>query len=223
MSEFILLQLYENKVNKLIRKIDYPNDSLLSKWNILDKFYVINHNKLKYIPKFTSLFSIENSNKPPYAINNFYNVIDPFNLLSNNIYFIAYNQITPNTTPLYFYKDNEILIPSFNVIKSKPLYFKIYVIHSENIEDINHLNFKCVNNKCIPYTKDIKGILNINKNNLSSSLTDCIEYSKKNYVHTENMLDFIKKKKYKYSNYFFYIILVILLFLFYPLWKIIRN
>ena len=131
---------------------------------------------------------------------------DPFNIKDDCIYFITYNLPVPNTVPLYFHKSGENVFPSFDSHPpsnhegwTQTQISPVFVMTEKtvgNIFGINNalqpvprsdLKFKCINGRCLPWTKDILDIYDSNPQEPLLNLEDCVVHCNELVVSTETI------------------------------------
>jgi hypothetical protein len=98
-----------------------------SGWYLAAHFYAINP-MIVYIPSYLTLICATQIKEFPYGTESISYVYDPFKINGDCVSFIAWTQPAPYTTPLYIYKGNNTIIPSFELLdhmveaKNSPVY-----------------------------------------------------------------------------------------------------
>jgi len=116
------------------------------------------------IPTGMRMFCAKKNTAYPYSTSDVEAVYDMFNIKKDCVYFLTYNQPTPNTEPLYFHKIGNNVFPSFDPLPpyksnkwSQTEISPIYVMTPKTVGNLYNkkVNFQCVNTKCIPFVKNI--------------------------------------------------------------------
>lgn len=156
-------------------------------WKLVGVFIAVSP-LLRPIPTGMRLFCAKTKNSYPYDTESVETVYDPFNAKENCNYFITYTQPTPGTVPLYLHKLGDGIFPSFD--KNPPtdnpnwnneILNPIFVMtpNSLGIEEekfnSEDINFYCLNNRCLPWTKDTdtKYISEYNKYKIDECVIRC--------------------------------------------------
>lgn len=192
----------EKKMSDDGKRMEYncmKEKNIFNKWFLYGIFYVIVP-VFRPIPIDMKLFCAKSRNEFPYETTDVYGLYDTYDYEKDCIYFISYNKPVPNTIPLYFHKLNNILFPSFD--KNPPFVDKrwskteispIFVFSSDD------LKFKCVNGRCIPWSKNIDDMFDLSPSSELLDLDDCVVYCNKlsnsvNKGRHFNILEIVKSK-----------------------------
>ena len=172
--------------NKRSRIVCLPT---INNWELISTFYAINP-IFRPIPVGMKIFCAEINQSYPYNTIDVTLMYDPYNIKQNCTYFITYSQPVPNTVPLYFHKQINNVVASFN--PNPPTYSNtwtqtqispIYVMTKETVgHNYNNIKFICNNGSCLPFTKPISDMFYFNKRyptNLSKCVEECNDYFKK--------------------------------------------
>lgn len=143
-------------------------DPLYRGWHNTGKFLAINPMPSHPIQTGMKLYCVKQTVGFPYNSIEAHIEYDPFNIEENCVYFVAYNQRVPFTIPLYFHTlgtDNVFASfdkypPSDSPDWTQSDVSPVYVICPSTFQGIhaNDIPFKCVNEKCIPWAKNIPDI-----------------------------------------------------------------
>lgn len=155
-------------------------------WKYSFTFYTMNP-AMPIIPNKISLVRCEHNNAYPYGLTKVLPVFDRYNNgLRKGPYILSYSVPTPNTSPVYFYTNGTNLYPS---LENKPpgsnwlLDTTIYTVDTNTYKNVP---FRCINSRCIPWTKNIKDVFNLNSNISTMSLDNCITYCSKSGLNSVN-------------------------------------
>lgn len=184
-SDILTYVIYRNKAHPLhsyvVMKDEKVDESKLDKYG---EFYAINP-MIPLIPSLTNLYCAEKSDNANLYMKNLIEITDQFNVKNNCTYFIAYQNIIPNTVPLYLHRLGQIVYPSFD--KNPPTNNKlwnihhpspIYVMTKESLKNTppDDVKFKCINSTCIPWVDDIPDIYDVDNTSDLLSLSNCVLY-----------------------------------------------
>lgn len=159
-------------------------DPMYRGWFIASRFLAVNPMPSHPIPNGMKLFCVKQTTGFPYDSIDVYIEYDPFNIEDNSVYFIAYTQRVPFTIPLYFHKyGSNNVFPSFDPNPpstdsgwSQAEVSPVYVISPSMFRDYKpkDIPFKCVNEKCIPWARDIPFLYDNTPDNETTTLDKCI-------------------------------------------------
>lgn len=147
-------------------------------WKLAGQFYAVSPS-LRPIPTGMQLYCAKRTLSFPYDISDINIVYDMFNVKDYCLYFITYYKPVPNTKPLYFHKIGKHVFPSFDS-EPPPGWEKdlspVYVMTMDTVGDLNYskIKFNCNNGRCLPWSKDIRDVYDLNPHKYFPSLNECI-------------------------------------------------
>lgn len=158
-------------------------------WSLSGVFYVLDPS-FRPIPSGMKIYCAKKSGGFPYNTQDVYLEYDPYNIQADCFYFTTYNMKVPNTVELYFHKLGQNIFPSFD--KNPPTdnpdwvhteISPVYVMTKDSIgidlfntENEKILKFKCINGRCIPWTKNIPDLYDDEPDNDLLKFDDCVIY-----------------------------------------------
>lgn len=156
-------------------------------WYMAATFYAVSP-MFRPIPVGMKIFSAKRHREFPYDTNDVKLMHDPYNLKNDDVYFTTYNQPVPNTVPLYFHKIGNSVFPSFDI---HPPYDNpdwgqtqispVFVMTTDTVGDISkkRVKFKCINGRCLPWTKQIEDVYDTDPHTDLLELDECVMYCNK--------------------------------------------
>lgn len=158
-------------------------------WELKRTFFAVNP-MLRPIPIGMKLYGIDIGGTPQ-RITNIEIVYGLFNVYPETLYLIAYNRRVSNTIPLYFYKENLSIQPSFIFDDNKQQvdFSPIYVL-----DNLDYSSFRCYDGRCLPVNKnDGEGPVY----SLDECVIGCNELIPAEWKSPNNVLDILSKKENK--------------------------
>lgn len=171
-------QEYNGIIVPSVRTIngEYVCPKNTSIWKYKDIFYAISP-RIRPIPAGTKLFRIEKNDSFPYNTESISLAYDPFDINNDDTYMIVYTQPVPNTKPLYLHRLGTNIYPSFD--KNPPTpdpNWKQLTISPVYVLTNDENKFKCVNGRCLPWTKEIEDMYDDIPDNVVLGISECILY-----------------------------------------------
>jgi len=153
-------------------------------WYIAATFYAVSP-MFRPIPAGMKIFCAKRQREFPYVTNDVKLMYDPYNIKEDCVYFTTYNQPVPNTVPLYFHMIGRSVFPSFDIHPpsddpewKQTQLSPVFVMTEHTIGDISKklIKFKCINGRCLPWSKEIKNVFDNDPHTDLLELDECVLY-----------------------------------------------
>jgi hypothetical protein len=159
-----------------------PEPRTYRQWRYAGMFYGMEPN-FRPIPLGMKIFCAQRSDIYPYDTVDVNMMYDPYNIKESCVYFMTYAQPVPNTVPLYLHQIGIHTYPSFD--KKPPTndpewtqaeVSPIFVMTEQTVGNISSVKFKCLDGRCIPWTKDIADLYDDDPHRELLNLQECVQF-----------------------------------------------
>mgnify|MGYP000005586713 CR=1 FL=1 len=164
-----------------------PEPKVLKNWFHAGTFYAVSPS-FRPVPAGMKIFCAKKSIGFPYVTEDVSNMYDIYNMKNDCVYFTTFSKPSPNTVPLYFHMIGNTVFPSFDKYppSSDPDWKQtkispVFVMTVDTVGDITDpdhkgIKFNCNNGRCLPWTKEISNVFDIDPYPSFLDFSDCVFY-----------------------------------------------